>query len=84
MAIHELRIWACWPRGRAALQLTDMQSEVFSAYWRFVFAIWLTYVYFNIVSNIVNKKMDKNELFLPAIVWPALVCQACWTICLAL
>ena len=29
-----------------------------------MFACWLTYDYFNIVSNIVNKKMTKNELFL--------------------
>jgi len=27
-------------------------------------ACWLTYVYFNIDSNNVNKKMTKNELFL--------------------
>jgi len=26
------------------------------AYGRFMLACWLTYVYFNIVSNIVNKK----------------------------
>ena len=29
-----------------------------------MFACWLTYRYFNIVSNIVNKKMAKKELFL--------------------
>ena len=29
-----------------------------------MFACWLTYDYFNIVSNIVNKKMTKKALFL--------------------
>ncbi len=31
-----------------------------------MFACWQTYDYFNIVSNNVNKKMTKNELFLAA------------------
>ena len=30
-------------------------------------ASWQTYVYFNIVSNIVNKKTAKKELFLAAL-----------------
>jgi len=51
----------------------DMQTEMSSSpptgkgasYWRFMFACWplrdrLTYGYFNIVSNIVNKKMAKK------------------------
>jgi len=29
-----------------------------------MFACWQTYEYFNIVSNIVNKKMTKKALFL--------------------
>jgi len=29
-----------------------------------MFAFWLTYVYFNIFSNNVNKKTAKNALFL--------------------
>ncbi len=49
------------PAGRATLWLTDMQSI---AYWRFMLACWLTYWYFNIVSNIVNKKMSKKQFFL--------------------
>ncbi len=39
-------------------------SAISVAYWRFMFACWLTYGYFNIVYNIVNKKMDKKQLFL--------------------
>jgi len=31
-----------------------------------MFAYWQTYGYFNIVSNIVNKKMTKHALFLDA------------------
>ena len=34
------------------------------ACWRFMFACWQTYGYFNIFSNIVNKKMIKKALFL--------------------
>ena len=30
-------------------------------------ACWLTYWYFNILSNIVNKKTAKNALFLAAL-----------------
>jgi len=30
-------------------------------------ACWQTYVYFNILSNIVNKKMTKEELFFAAL-----------------
>jgi len=32
---------------------------------RFMLACWLTCGYFNIFQTIVNKKMTKNELFLP-------------------
>ena len=31
-----------------------------------MFACWLTYVYFNVFTNNVNKKMTKKELFLAA------------------
>jgi hypothetical protein len=42
----------------------DMQTEMLSiACWRFTLACWLTYKYFNIVSNIVNKKTAKKQLF---------------------
>ena len=34
-----------------------------------MFACWQTYGYFNIVSNIVNKKMVKKQLFL-AVLFP--------------
>jgi hypothetical protein len=34
-----------------------------AACWRFMFAIWQTYRYFNIVSNNVNKKMNKKGAF---------------------
>ena len=34
------------------------------ACWRFMLACWLTYVYFNVFSNNVNKKMTKKALFL--------------------
>jgi hypothetical protein len=34
------------------------------AYWRFMFAFWQTYGYFNIDSNKVNEKMAKKALFL--------------------
>ena len=33
------------------------------ACWRFMLACWLTYGYFNMVSNIVNKKMAKKAHF---------------------
>ena len=39
------------------------------AYWRFMLACWLTYWYFNIVSNIVNKKTNKKALFLRFFCW---------------
>jgi hypothetical protein len=49
-----------------------MQTEMSSSpptgkgasYWRFMFAFWLTYGYFNVFSNNVNKKMNKKALFL--------------------
>ena len=37
-----------------------------ASYWRFMLAFWLTYVYFNVFSNNVNKKMNKKALFLAA------------------
>ncbi len=32
-----------------------------------MFACWLTYVYFNVFTNNVNKKMNKKQLFLAAL-----------------
>jgi len=46
---------------RATLWLKDVQ---YIAYWRFMFAFWLTCGYFNVFSNNVNKKMTKKALFL--------------------
>jgi hypothetical protein len=48
-----------------------MQTEMSSSpptgkgasYWRFMFACWLTIVYFNVFTNNVNKKMTKKALF---------------------
>ncbi len=37
--------------------------NVIFACWRFMFACWLTYGYFNVFSNIVNKKMYKKATF---------------------
>jgi len=33
------------------------------ACWRFMLACWLTYVYFNVYANNVNKKMTKKSTF---------------------
>jgi len=38
-------------------------SAISIAYGRFMFACWLTLVYFNIFTNNVNKKMTKKALF---------------------
>jgi len=42
-------------------------SAISIAYGRFMFACWQTYGYFNIVSNIVNKKTVKKHFFLAAL-----------------
>ena len=34
-----------------------------TACWRFMFACWQTYGYFNVITNNVNKKMAKKALF---------------------
>jgi len=42
-----------------------MQTEMSSiAYWRFMLACWQTCGYFSILTNNVNKKMNKKALFL--------------------
>jgi len=51
------------PEDRATLWLTDMLFLF--AYCRFMFVCWLTYVYFNIKTNDVNKKMTKKHFFCP-------------------
>jgi len=38
-------------------------SAIYGAYWRFMFACWLTCGYFNIFQTIVNKKMTKKSTF---------------------
>jgi len=44
-----------------------MQTEMSSiACWRFMLACWLTYGYFNVDTNNVNKKMAKKGFFLTA------------------
>jgi len=37
------------------------------ACWRFMLACWLTCLYFNILSNNVNKKTAKKQIFLAAL-----------------
>ncbi len=39
-------------------------SAITGAYGRFMLAFWLTYGYFNVYSNNVNKKTNKKALFL--------------------
>jgi hypothetical protein len=66
--VNWLGLLALSPCGLATY---DMQTEMSSSpptgkgasYWRFMFACWQTYRYFNIVSNIVNKKLKKKKLF---------------------
>ena len=38
-------------------------SAISIAYGRFMLACWLTFAYYNIIPNIINKKMTKKQIF---------------------
>ncbi len=52
-----------WLIGSPLLALRVKRGDLRCAARRFMLACWHTYMYFNIVSNIVNKKMAKNQFF---------------------
>jgi len=54
------------PAGSKSLPLSGLRhanGNVIFAYWRFMFACWLTCGYFNIVSNVSQQKNGKKSTF---------------------